>query len=121
MPSFNANPALKAIVEKAVKPLLNSYRRDLKGRIIAYYPESNTADIEVEFVGGVVPRYNVPLPRVSGLIGRDPEPGDEVWVSFCDGDFSRPYVLAVFDSAYTKTRDELFLRQRSKIPDFWGL
>lgn len=120
MEPWNANPALKTIIEKAVKPLLNSYQRDLFGRILEYHPDTNTADIEVYFAGAAVPRYGVPLPKFSGLIGKDPVPGDEVWVSFYNGDFSRPYIVMVFDSTYTTTRDELALKQRAKIPDFWG-
>lgn len=115
---ITSNPALKAIIEKAVKPILSARQPDTIGKIVEYYPENHTADIEIYVAGAEVQRYGIPLPRVSGIIGRDPRPGDDIWVSFYNGDMSRPYVVMVFDGN-NKMRDELTLQQKSLIPDTW--
>ncbi|AOQ24722.1 hypothetical protein MTAT_04790 [Moorella thermoacetica] len=117
MEPINANPAVRAIIEKAVKPVLESRHPDTSGRIIQYYPQTNTADIEINIGGAKLLRYDVPVPKQVGLIGRDPQPGDEVWVSFAGGDPGSPYITMLYDSNYlSRTRSTLKLQARSNLP-----
>lgn len=117
MEPINSNPAVQAIIEKAVKPVLESRHPDTVGKIVNYYSETNTADIEVSVGGARLLRYDVPVPRQIGLIGRDPRPGDEVWVSFAGGDPGSPYITMLYDSNYrSRSRNNLRLRAKNNLP-----
>lgn len=120
MMPFQSNPALQAIIERAVKPLLDSRQHDASGTILEYHPETNTADILVNIAGEKV-RYNqVALPFQAGVIGKDPAPGDEVWVSFQAGNIGDPKIVMLYDGV-GRGLDSKRLRARARIPAFWGV
>jgi len=115
------NPALRAIIEKAVKPVLQTRQPDVVGKILAYYPETNTIDVEYEWAGVAIQRGGIPLlrPHGMGLIARDPWPGDEVWISFYNDDVSHPYAVMVVDQD-EKKYGGFGLKEKAKAPYYLG-
>lgn len=93
----------QAIKEKVVEPH-DRQRFDLiTGQVMSYDEETNTATIcyKDSKTGGLMTQERVPV-ELSGLgiIASGPFPGDQVYLSFVNGNQLKPKVVAKTDEAY---------------------
>jgi hypothetical protein len=67
-------------------------------------------------------RYGqVIMPHNARTIGRDPAPGDEVWISFLGSNHRKPYVVSLLDSNYQyATGLEQQTTAQALTPSYWG-
>lgn len=119
-------PLQQLIHNTVVQPALKERLHQIKAKIEEYDNENNRA--KISFVNPFGPGRktidNVPLQLGSGGVhSAGPYPGDEVWVSFINGNVNFPRITSLADEAYRyRTRENMrHTRKGSLIPDYLSM
>lgn len=117
------NPLHEAIKDKIVTPALSGRLHPVIGSVVHYDNIQNFAIVETDnpFGVGRVTFDNVPIQIGSGGVhSAGPFVGDEVWMSFLNGNPLFPRITALADEDYMNTTRSDRLKHRRKgsmIPD----
>lgn len=121
-----SNPLHEAIHQKVVKPALNNRLHDTPGRIMKYNNNTNRATVQFKspVSGEELIHNNIPIELGSGgFHSAGPFVGDQVWLSFRQGNANNPYISAFIDEEYELGRRQsrlLHKRQGPMVPDSIG-
>lgn len=114
----------RAIQEQCVKPIVEDRRPCIKGRILEYHKETNTAKIGYTSpkTGDNIETEGVYVATESqGVIGTSLKEGDEVLIAFLDGANNLPIIIKFLDRYYannTKNKSK-HDRKGAFLPDFF--
>lgn len=110
-------------MENVVKPYVKNYLHQVKAKVITYDHNTNLATIAFNSIHGqgYVTLFGVPVQLGSGGVhSAGPFQGDDVWVSFHNGDIKLPTVVALSDDDHknnTRRARQKHARKGSYVPD----
>lgn len=104
-------------------PIVNSTPRLTVGIVGEYYKKTNTADVYLSDVNGVMSTQilaDVPVAVVNGLNHCGPYPGQRVLIDFVDGQYGSPVIIGVIERAYntyTREHNQTHQKRGAFLPD----
>jgi hypothetical protein len=110
------NPVAKMIAEQVSGPVSDLRYHSSMGTILAYYPETNTADISVNVRGEEQLKRSVPMLITSPTSSTIYFEKDKVLVLFLFGDSDIPVILGKVDETFAINTMARLKKQYINIP-----
>ena len=117
------NEIQQALYRTVVEPALRRRQQDVRGVIVDYNNDTNTATVEFQSPDNESTAIMEHVPvniGAGGVHAAGPFEGDEVWISFVNGNIALPQVISVIDRNYGLSTKESRLKHVEKgayVPD----